>query len=89
VWHVKESSLLKAVSAISSPVTGNGDSRQIAEKLLVRFKTKQTIGKKKNTAEHMNARKYHKIIQSRIRRLQNVRCCNEMNENCHQSFETI
>jgi hypothetical protein len=46
VWHVKEPSLLKAVSAkhnskICSPVTGNGDSRQIAEKLLVRLKRKQ------------------------------------------------
>jgi hypothetical protein len=36
LWHVKEPSLLKAVSAkhrsICSLVTGNGDSRQIAEK---------------------------------------------------------
>jgi hypothetical protein len=41
----KEPSLLKAVSAkhTCSPVAGNGDSRQIAEKLLVRLKTnKQT-----------------------------------------------
>jgi hypothetical protein len=43
VWHVKEPSLLKAVSAKCSPATGNGDSRQIAEKLLVPLKTnKQT-----------------------------------------------
>jgi hypothetical protein len=47
VWHVKEPLLLKAVSAKHrskcSPVTGIGDSRQIAEILLVRLKTKQTI----------------------------------------------
>jgi hypothetical protein len=41
---VKEPSLLKALSAKHcSPVIGNGYSRQIAEKLLVRLKTnKQT-----------------------------------------------
>jgi hypothetical protein len=42
VWHVKEPSLLKAVSAkLCSPVTGNGDSRKIGEKLLMQLKTKK------------------------------------------------
>jgi hypothetical protein len=40
VWHVKEPSLLKALSAKHcSPVIGNVYSHQIAEKLLVRLKT--------------------------------------------------
>jgi hypothetical protein len=33
---------------ICSPVTGNGDIRQIAEKLFVRFKTNKQTGKEKN-----------------------------------------
>jgi hypothetical protein len=38
VWHVKEPSLLKAmrVKHTSKFAAGNGDSRQIAEKLLKR-----------------------------------------------------
>jgi hypothetical protein len=49
VWYVKEPSLLKAVSAkyrskFAALFTGNGDSRQIAEQLLVRLKiTKQNF----------------------------------------------
>jgi hypothetical protein len=40
VWHVKKTSLLKATSlGICSPITGNGNSRKIADKLLVRLKT--------------------------------------------------
>ena len=44
LWHVKESSMQKAASAlhrflICSPVTGNGDSGQIAEKLFVWLST--------------------------------------------------
>jgi hypothetical protein len=42
VWHDKDPSLLKgperrAKANICSPVTSNGDSRQIAEKFLVRL----------------------------------------------------
>jgi hypothetical protein len=37
VWHDKDPSLLKGPECRS--YTGNGDSRQIAEKLLVRLKT--------------------------------------------------
>jgi hypothetical protein len=48
VWHVKEPSMLKPVSSEQRPVTGNGDSRQIAENLLVGSKHSKKAVKQKD-----------------------------------------
>jgi hypothetical protein len=42
VWHVKESSLLKVLSAKHRPVFGIGYTRQIAEKIARVAQNKQT-----------------------------------------------
>jgi hypothetical protein len=43
MWHVKEPAVSAKFAALA--VAGNGDSRQIAEKLLVRLKTNKQTNK--------------------------------------------
>jgi hypothetical protein len=47
VWHAKEPSLVKAVSAKHRPVTNNGDNCQIGDKIAegVIYTNKQSISK--------------------------------------------